>query len=471
MTITMRGGAPLTATGTGVVSVTATGASQPQTGDRLIIVHGNDFYALSNMSTPTVGGSSSGVTTITGATADAGSNQAHCKGWYFDVGSTGDLTIAMVETGSADEDKIAVVYVLAGCDLGTAPVGNSNEDHSFANVTVRIANGVTPSGTDDFLIIHTNDGGGSSSAPYAPPGGMSETYDTSSGGSMGAAGATEQLSSGAATGTRTWTVANTITAYGALTIAVKTDAGAAVAALSGAQALPPHLLLQLAARNQAMWQNAGATTYLQDVSGSITGTAALVRQPAKVLAGTSTGSGSLVRLTSKNTLAGSLTATSALAVIKAVLRSLAGTITAAGNLVRQDNKVLSGTSTATGSVVRQTNKRPAGSISGAGSLATVKAVLRTLTGSITATGAVSRRTGKALSSLVTPAGAVLKLVSYLLGGAITPTGAVANEDPNAGPPIPGALSSTVAGSALGATSGTSTRSGSTTSSLHSSIGP
>lgn len=227
MTVTLLG--PLTATGIGVVSVTANGANQPQAGDRLIIFHGNDFYALSNMGTPTASGGAGTVTAITGATADAGSNLAHCKGWYADIASTGDVTVTAVETGAADEDKIIVVYVARGADLGTAPVGNSNEDHSFTNVTVRIANGVTPSGTDDMLIVHTNDGGGSSSAPYTPPAGMAETYDTSSGGSMGAAGATEQLASGAATGTRTWTVANTITAYGALTVAVKAAASAITA--------------------------------------------------------------------------------------------------------------------------------------------------------------------------------------------------------------------------------------------------
>src|SRR5687768_14010577 len=121
MAITIRGTTPATVgTGSNPVSLTLTGTRQPQAGDRLIIIHGSDYYTVANMGTPTVGGAS--PTAITNGTADYGSNDAHAIAYYFDVASTGDLTISATESPSGDATKTLCVYVLTGHNAAVAPV-------------------------------------------------------------------------------------------------------------------------------------------------------------------------------------------------------------------------------------------------------------------------------------------------------------------------------------------------------------
>jgi hypothetical protein len=125
MPITPRGGGPVrSSSGADPQTVVLSGTWQPQAGDRLIIVSGNDYYALSNLTTPTVGGSTAGVTAITAGTADAGTNQAHVKTYYYNVGGTGNLTVSVDESGPGDEEKFLGVWVLPGTDLTAAPIGN-----------------------------------------------------------------------------------------------------------------------------------------------------------------------------------------------------------------------------------------------------------------------------------------------------------------------------------------------------------
>lgn len=207
MAIGIRGTTPAVASGTGVVSVTLTGTRQPQTDDVLYIIHGNDYYQFSNMSTPTVDGSTSGVAAASGASADGGNLFAHVKTYTWVATSSGDRTVAAVETGAADEEKVLVVYVLTGVDTSgplDAP-GAGNFD------SVGSTNHVAPSvlaATAGFLICHSNDGNGSNGNPFTTPGSMTEQYDGNVGGFMGYVGATEQLASSGATGTRTFTGGN-----------------------------------------------------------------------------------------------------------------------------------------------------------------------------------------------------------------------------------------------------------------------
>jgi hypothetical protein len=228
LAISKRGGSPLVvATTDNPVSGTLTGTRQPQTGDVLVIIHFNDFYALSNMATPTVGGSTTGVTAITNGAADGGTDNAHAKSYTFTVASTGDLTVAATETGSADEEKGLAVYVLSGADTAAPIDGGSAGAAGTAGATAasHVLTGVTPTGTDAFLIGHDNSGGGSSSGtPYGTPGGTEE-YDAATGG-ISYCGWTEQLSASGATGTRTVTPANAIS-FAGLVIAIKTADGGA----------------------------------------------------------------------------------------------------------------------------------------------------------------------------------------------------------------------------------------------------
>jgi hypothetical protein len=229
MAIAIRGTTPATTiTTSNPVSVTLDGTRQPNAGDVLVIIHFNDFYDLSNMPTPTVGGSSTGVTAITNGTADQGASAAHAKSYTFVVGSTGDLTVSVTETGSADEEKGLAVYVLSGVDTAT-PVDIAGNNVDSASDFDQIAPSVSPTSSDAYLICHTNSFTGTTGT-YTPPGGMTEAYDLATG-NLNASGATEQLSASGATGTRTFTSTQLITSVN-LSIAAKTG---------GAPPPPPNL--------------------------------------------------------------------------------------------------------------------------------------------------------------------------------------------------------------------------------------
>lgn len=233
MAVAIRGTTPAEFTsGTATISGTLTGTRSPVAGDLLVMIHCNDFYLLSNMPTPTVGGSSTGVTAVTGATADGGSNLGHAKVWTYPVPTSGDLAVAVTETGTGDEEKALVVYVLSGADTttqidvsGNATYGTS-ASHALTNVS--------PTSSDGYLIAHDNSGGGVNVTSYTPPSGMTETYDLSVAAGMGTTGAIEQLVSSGAIGSLSFTPAGS--ANGVVsTLVVLTG--------SAAPALPPILVM------------------------------------------------------------------------------------------------------------------------------------------------------------------------------------------------------------------------------------
>ena len=205
MAVAIRGTSPATTASTSnPVSVTLNGTRQPATDDVLVIVHFNNFYAATNMPTPTVGGSTSGVAAITNGSADAGTNQAHVKTYTYVAASTGDLTVAVTETGSADEEKGLAVYVLTGVDT-TTPVDVAGGSFSATQQTSHVLSAISPTSSDAFLLAHCHVGAGQGGAPYTVPGSMTQQYNSSVGGVMAYAGATEQLSASGSTGTRTFT--------------------------------------------------------------------------------------------------------------------------------------------------------------------------------------------------------------------------------------------------------------------------
>lgn len=225
MTIAIRGATPLVTatTGSATISGTLTTTRQPQTGDVLLIIHGNDFYTTTTMPTPTVGGSTTGVTAL--VTADGGSNFAHAKAYTYKVGSTGDLVVSVTETGTADEEKCLVAYVLSGVDQSTVIDTSATSFNSTGSGdNAPIAPTVSPSSSDALLICHTNSGGGANVASYTPPSGMTEVYDQSAGGFMGCSGAVLQLSASGATGTKAF-AASGVAPWATLSIAVLTGAG------------------------------------------------------------------------------------------------------------------------------------------------------------------------------------------------------------------------------------------------------
>lgn len=229
MAIAIRGTTPVTSavSGPNPITNTLTGTQQPQSGDVLIIIHGNDYYDITNLVTPTVGGSTSGVTAITGATVDAGSLTSHAKCWYYIVGSTGDLTVSETETGAGDEEKLLVTYVLSGADTSTV-IDVAGGTFSATTTTSPVAPAVSPTSSNAFLICHTHPIG-SPAGPYSPPSGMTESYDTTDGvPNISLAGATQQLSASGTTGTKTFTSTGS-----------RGYIGISIAVLTGGPAAPP----------------------------------------------------------------------------------------------------------------------------------------------------------------------------------------------------------------------------------------
>lgn len=221
MAIGIRSGVPAThvVSGTNPITVTLNGTRQPQASDKLIIVHKNNWYLFSNMPTPTVGGSSSGVNAISGGTFDGGSNALHIKSYTYDVAATGDLTVVITETGTADEEKCLEVWVLGGVDPTTII-----EDADVANGsgTSQVAASSNPTSTDDLLICSLINSAGATA--YTPPGSMTEAYDLADVSPfIRVTGAYEQLIAAGATGTRTFTAGSA--AWAALTLSVKTESG------------------------------------------------------------------------------------------------------------------------------------------------------------------------------------------------------------------------------------------------------
>jgi hypothetical protein len=212
-----------TGTDSGITpTVTAATDTSPVAGDLAIIVHCNDFYALSNMPTPT-GVNLSALTAITLATADGGVNLAHIKCYWATVTTSGLVSASVTETGSHDEEKGMAVVVLFGADT-TTPVddaGNATGTTSANNV----APSVSPATNSAFLICFTNSGGGAGTASYTPPAGMAELFELHVGG-LAATLATVQLTASGATGAQTFTAASAVP-WAAISIAIKTAGGTA----------------------------------------------------------------------------------------------------------------------------------------------------------------------------------------------------------------------------------------------------
>jgi hypothetical protein len=233
--VAVRGSTPTigTATTGATISAVLTGTKQPQAGDLLVIIHCNDYWALSNMPTPTVGGSTTGVNAITGGSADAGSPNPHAKSYWYAVPSTADRTVAVTETGTADEEKALIVYVLSGADTITAidvAAGSTG-----AASTSHVAPSIAPGSATAYLIGHAStDGTAANTNSYTPPSGMSETYDQNIISFMALTGATQQLAASGATGTKTFAYTAS-TVWVTLSIAVLTASGGGGSAPVGRQ--------------------------------------------------------------------------------------------------------------------------------------------------------------------------------------------------------------------------------------------
>lgn len=211
--------------GSATVSVTTAETSATSVGDLVVFFYGNDYYALSNMGTPSVTGS---PTLTNFATMDAGTNHAHIKGYWYVANTAGAQTISATETGSHDEEKWLVAVVFSGADTTTPIDGTAGTGFNITSQPTWTAPATSPSATDSYLLAVLAAGGGASPASYTTPSPLTEVLEFHAGGASGVF-ATYQLSASGSTGTFAFTPV-TSSEYGAMTVAIKTGS-AAVASL------------------------------------------------------------------------------------------------------------------------------------------------------------------------------------------------------------------------------------------------
>jgi hypothetical protein len=205
-----------------VTADTASGTgSTPQAGDLAVVVYGNNYYAFTDMGTPSGGPT---WTAITNGSADAGNLLAHIRSYTGTVASSANFSVSATETGSADEEKYMLILVLSGADTSTPIDGGSNGAvGSFGSSTdVQVVSAVTPTGTDAWLLSLVSSGGGSAAATYTHPSGMTELTEIHQGGLSGTV-SYQQLAASGSTGTRTHTAdGGTAVPWAGLNIAIKT---------------------------------------------------------------------------------------------------------------------------------------------------------------------------------------------------------------------------------------------------------
>jgi hypothetical protein len=198
-------------------------------GDIVVVFHGNNFYAATNMVAPTATGSPT-MTAITGTglPADGGTNLAHIKPYWYQANTAGAQTISETETGTHDEEKYLIAVVLSGADTST-PI-DAAAGSSGASSASFVAPAVSPTTSDAFLIAVASDGGGAMGGPFTTPATYTEDADFAVGASnLSGVVAHKQLAVSGSTGTITFT-ATTAEPWAAVTLAIKTGGAAGPAA-------------------------------------------------------------------------------------------------------------------------------------------------------------------------------------------------------------------------------------------------
>lgn len=442
MTVGIRGTTPATHTLAGVsgtaLTVTLTGTRQPQAGDLLLIFHGNNFFALTNMPTPSVGGSTSGVTLQ--ATCDAGTNFSHVKAYTYVVASTGDRTVTVTETGTGDEERMLVVYVLSGADT-TSPIdGTPSTAFSTTAGTSRVLTSVTTTASDSMLFAHVGHGpsaGGTSVTPPSAPWVEDYDVDVSGGSAFRSSGGHEQLSAAGATGTRTFTQVGGSSEWGSVMLAVEASSGGATASadigpralLFGPAFLTPgggsavaEFIQQPWA--QPLWTAGPDAVVAATVSGDATlaGTAGITATAAVVPAATASLTTSAgITATAATTTPGSasLTGTAAITAAAAVVTPAAASLTATATL----------TSAAGTAQPGQASLTATAGITASAALAQPAQAAVTTTATITAAAAVGTVAALTATATLTATAAVVRPATASLTATGTLTAAAARTLP------------------------------------------
>lgn len=219
--------------GSNSAGITLTTDTAPQVGDTACLVQWNDYYAASNLQTPT-----GGLTWTLQVTADGGTNARHVKVWTAPITSAGAQTVT-VNSSTTDEERYAALFILVGA-VSYDAAGTFTD--AAATSTSHVAPSVTTTSTDGILICTWF---AFSAINYTMPGSMTGYTEYDVGGSCTYRGASEALSAAGGTGTRTAT-SSVSAVYSAHSFALKGAGG-------GATAIPGRPQLYVPRRRAANW--------------------------------------------------------------------------------------------------------------------------------------------------------------------------------------------------------------------------
>jgi hypothetical protein len=192
-------------------------------GDLLVLIHANDWYAATNLTTPT--GTAASTWTLQD-TFDGGTNQSHIKIWTAPVTTAGAQTVLPNGT-TTDEERGAGLWRIPNAVFDVANHANG------AGSVSHVAPSLTPASTDEiYCCIWTNNtGSGNAVYNYTYPGGAFVGLTERDVATFATFGwGYEPITSGVATGTRTATASVSGQAWCAAAVLVKAGAAAAAAA-------------------------------------------------------------------------------------------------------------------------------------------------------------------------------------------------------------------------------------------------
>jgi hypothetical protein len=177
-------------------SMTMTTAAGTAAGDLLVLFHFYDYNDVTDMLTPTGGG-----TWTLQATGDGGFNIMHLKIWTRPVTSGGAQTVTVNST-TTDASHMPQLFVLNGSQLALSVDGAAGSNGAAG--TAHVAPAVSPTGSKDLLLCGTGTSP-NAAADYTAPAGMvkeaevdADIYSTAATYSLG-------LTAAGSTGTKTAT--------------------------------------------------------------------------------------------------------------------------------------------------------------------------------------------------------------------------------------------------------------------------
>jgi hypothetical protein len=191
-------------------------------GDLVVVLHSNDFYALTNMSTPSATGS---PTMNSIGSVDGGSNEGHTTAWWYLANTGGAQTVTATETGVHDEEKALVVIVLSGADTASPIDGTPASTFNVTGSTSHTIPSISPATSTAYEIVIDATGGGNAASSYSAPSYTGSLYFSISTFFSGEI-FTRQLAASGATGTTTITTVGGGNTF-VLAFAIKTATGGA----------------------------------------------------------------------------------------------------------------------------------------------------------------------------------------------------------------------------------------------------